>query len=365
MKNKQDDGKISAVLLAIRRMERISGINALTFSELTAKSGVKTLLTAYNQGSITEAVINEPIPGLKGAWEFNYSQLSTLVQGRSNLEFTFNEGRLTIATKRYQVNVLGVEVANVQRANPPENPQHSFEINQDLWDLLKKSTDKVQLPKSLASLPDLDVHFSFNKDRILVASYDGYQTAYLKSKNKLGSTLELSLPLPQAVSLFKEYIGNALLKTTPEYLFLQIGNVRSLTPMVALSDENLAFSNVGPKLLAMDELKLEKTVSVSKESLAAFLNNAKAFLKSSSVVNCQVKDDSLTMTLSADGNSVEAKLKAKAKGKFNFLVDASYLSSIVSKAEDTISFSLDDTIIRFKSGTFTYVATLSVPSDTQ
>jgi hypothetical protein len=71
------------------------------------------------------------------------------------------------------------------------------------------------------------------------------------------------------------------------------------------------------------------------------------------------------MTLSADGNSVEAKLKAKAKGKFNFLVDASYLSSIVSKAEDTISFSLDDTIIRFKSGTFTYVATLSVPSDTQ
>lgn len=357
--SQQDDSKVSAILLALRRMERLAGIHQVVFSSLKTKTGTKTLLTAYNKGTITEAVLNAPIPGLTNAWQFYYPQMATLTQGRSTLDFSFNEGKLVIKGAGYKVECLGEEVAGIQRAVPPENPEHECELTHELWEVMNKSVQKVQLQKSLANLPDMDVHFSFTKARMMVVSYDRYQTAYVTKENTTGLRLELSLPLPTAQSLLKEYLGDMLLRVTPDYLFVQVGNIRSLAPLTAIADEDLTFKAIEPKLQALEGLEMKQSVKIAKENLAEFLVNAKAFSKSSSIVECKAAEDALRFCLKADGNKVTSKVKAKVKGELEFLVDLNYLSSILSKSEDTLTFSVDDSLIRFKSGPLTYIAMLS------
>lgn len=347
----------------LKRLEKLAGAGGypvLTISPTKSKA----LLSATNAGTTVEVSLPSKIEGLSSPWNFPFTTVVTAVSNRKGTTLSFVDSMLLVKNRQFSSKLIGTEASGVPRATPPEASTCEFMLNGDLRVVMVDALAAVTLQKTLSALPDITVHLSFTKKSVSVTAFDKSQMANYHAANTTGQVFELTLPLPRAEALFRGTIGDGEVKSVDGLLFAKSGDYKlsiSLPPPEEASGVPIA--RVLERVAQLRKMQLPREVVFKKDDLLAFLDNAKALSKSSAMLKLEVNSNGKSkVTISADGNSIEATIKSQAKESFGGYLDISYVQAILSKTkEEAVAVTMDDSVFIFRSENLVYSAVLSSP----
>jgi hypothetical protein len=346
----------------IKRLEKLAGSGGYPTLVISPAKN-KTVLSATNNGIVVETQINEVLEGLTGPWSFPYATLTSLIGNRSGVVASLNESTLMLTAKGFNASLAGTEASSIPRAKPPEVNAVSFKIDGELRLLMVEALQAVNLQKSLPALPDIVVNIQLDK-KVSITAFDKSQMANFSRTNPTKQKFDFTLPLPKAEALFKGTLGDANVVISEGVMYAESGMFKmtmSLPPLDELTP--VPIERVINRVAELRKMKLPRSVSMSKSGVANFLESARVLSKASAMIKMSVKSKGSTLTLTADGNSVEANIKTQSDEEFVGYIDLYYLQAILQKcSEDQLSISLDDTLFIFNSESLVYSAVLSTPA---
>ncbi len=357
--NAVKDAPIAAGTLpfALGRLERLIGGSAASIITVSPGAQGKTLVSAQAQGAVAEVQIPE-LSGLDKPWSFGFDALQPALLNHNNAKITFSDGEMRIQDKSYNAVLQGQEAATVVRVEKPEEITCDISVTNDLWNALEQMTQKVKIAKSLAAAPDITVHFAFGKKTALVAAFDGHQMASYSIPNEFGTQFSLTLPLPKAEALFKSGSGATHVKANADLMYVKAGNVVYSSALPSTEDL-IPIDVVIGKLKELKDTKFGKKVEIKKTDLQKFLENSRAVSNANALLKFTVTEGQALLKISAEGNSVSAKVAAKAKKAFQFQLDIAYVNTIVGKSDDVITLEMEQNMLAFRTEQLLYVSVLS------
>ena len=352
---------------SLRRLEKLAGAGGYPHLTISATKSGGTLLSASVNGSTVAVTLKDGIDGLTEPLNFNFSSLVGLTQGRKINGLKMNASTLALDMGRFKSDIVGVEASSIPNPKAPEGPTCEFEIGGEMRSLMADALTAVTIQKPLAALPDITVHLSFKKKNVSVTAFDKSQMVNYYSANTTGQVFELTLPLPKAEALFRGQIGDAKVQVVDGYLFAAAKPYRmSMTLPPPMEAAGVPIERVMERSVQLRSMELDLNVDVSREDLAAFMENAKVFFKSTAMLHLQVgKDGKSQVTVSSEGNSAKGVIRSKSKKEFEGWIDLSYVATLMAKCKgETLGLSLDSSIFIFRDGPTVYSAVLSEPPST-
>lgn len=351
---------------AILRLEKMlggaAGSNMISFAPLKEK----VLLSLQGNGSIAEAVLSKPIPGLDSSWDFPLASLSAALQKRDSAQIKFSGGQMDITDKRYSTSLQGTETAKPLRVEKPAEGSTVIEVTPELWTTLEEMTGKVRISKSLAAMPDITIHFLFTKKLGLAVAFDRFQMAAFAVPNTFKQEFALTLPLAKAESLFKNNIGITVLAASESSLYTKAGTLSYSSSLPSVEDTTgVPTEAVVERVKALRSAKFPRNVVLPLEELKRFLANAKAISNANALLKFEIGETSTKLTLSAEGNKVSATVPSKAKKAFSFKLDIGYVNTIVAKSGEDVHLEVDDSALVFRTDELIYASVLSVDEESE
>lgn len=366
-KNKgKEDAPVNAgtIPFALQRLDRLLGGAAAGNVTITPLKS-KTLLSIQSQGAVAEASLSAPVQGLETSWDFPFVQLSAALQNHNTAEFNFDNGQLNIKDKRYSATLQGSENAAVLRVEKPESPTCDIEVTPEIWSLLETMTAKIKISKSLASMPDITVHYLFSKKTAMAVAYDRFQMAAYFAPNTTGTTFSLTLPLAKAESVFKNSVGVTAMQATDALLYVKATGISFSTSLPSVEDTTgVPVEAVIGRVKSLRETNFKNTVLLPKAGILQFLSNSKAIANANALLKITVSSEgTANLELSSEGNKVNTTLKCKSTKNFKLKLDISYVNTIVSKASDSVQLETDGNTLIFREDNLLYASVLSVDDE--
>jgi hypothetical protein len=350
-KSKEDAPEGLDLSTSLRRLEKLAGAGGYPNLTVSATKSGGTLLSASANGSTAAVTLKDGIDGMTEALNFNFASLIGLTQGRKINALKLKASTLSIDLGRFKSDIVGTEASTVPDPKVPEEPTCEFEINGEMRNLMADALTAVNLQKPLAALPDITVHLSFKKKNVSITSFDKSQM----------------VPLPRAEALFRGQIGDAKVKVVDGYLYASAKPYRmSMTLPPPTEAAGVPIERVMERSTQLRSMELDMNVDISREDLAAFMENAKVFFKSTAMLHLQVgKDGKSSVTVTSEGNTAKGLIRSKSKKEFEGWIDLAYVTTLMSKCKgETLGLSLDSSIFIFRDGPTVYSAVLSEPPST-
>jgi len=345
-------------------LERLLG-SSPQYVSLTPLKG-KTLVSMHNMGVTAERLLPVVLAGLDSSWNFPFPLLSTALANRKTSTPKVEDGTLILRDpgSSYLAKIVGVEATQVPRVEVPKENFSELHVDSDTALLVRDGLKKVHLNKTLAALPDLTVHISLSKRSATLIAFDRSQMACAILPNNSGQSFEASLPLSRAESLFRDYLGETLIRVSPGLVYSQVDGYKLSISLPAEDDPaGVPLDRVLQKAKELKQADLSTSVVLKRKEFEDFLGNTRVLSKNAHSLSFKISKAASQISLDTDGNKIEATIPCKASKTFHFSMDTGYVASILDKSKGNIQLHIDESTVVLKTEELIYASVLSANKD--
>lgn len=272
-----------------------------------------------------------------GEYAVPLAALRDATKGRGELTLTYKNAVLNVNSGRYSASLVTVDVIPLDDYEAEEGQIWKLMPDQSAW--LRKALRDVALKPTLILSSWMPVGIKLTPKGGFVTCYDMQHMGWVSDKTVAGD-FECVLPLEtmtNVIDLFhktqfsiRHCSSRIEIKNKLTQVFLSIPSLEDLPSL----------ADVQSKIKSASAEK-GKTFVIPRESLTAFMENARAVMtKERAEIRIEGADKGIKVEIKTGQGNVNTQFKGEGKGSFK--IDYEYLSEALTKTTDDLTLTAVD-----------------------
>jgi len=265
----------------------------------------------------------------EGEFALPLQAVNDAIKGRASLSMTYDKTMLTIKSGNYKAELATVDVIPLDEMEDEKDVQEwKVTIEQGNW--LVKALRSVSLRPTALLSPWMPVGVKLDDKYAFVACYDTQRLSWVSSKEIKGN-LEILLPIDTMQSLMDVFSKTNFVIAQGKANIKVKNKLYEVILSIPTADDLPTLKDVQGKI--KEAMKVSASTFVTaKESIASFLDNAKAVIgKDRAEINVSGKGTSIEFLVKTGQGQVKNVIKGTGKGDFK--IDYEYLQEVLTKAD--------------------------------